>query len=98
MMLNTAIDEAYLIVEEMMLYGIKSHKIEVTRENNELIRQVRKIAPGFSGFRCSFVGVVGGKRWFVIRDHSFDITVPSKTGELIVVDFKARRVVSRKAA
>jgi hypothetical protein len=97
MILNDAIDSAYEIIEEMMLYGVKTYKLEVNRENNELIKQLRKIAPNFTSFKFSYLGVVGGKRWFVIRDHSIDVTTPSTGGELIVVDFKARRVTSRVA-
>lgn len=97
MMLNTVIDEAYQIIEEMMSHCVNVYKLQVCKENNELIRQLRKIAPGFSGFRTSYMGCVGGKRWFVIRDHSFDITVPSKGGELILVDFKAKKRMLKAA-
>lgn len=92
---NNVIDEAYQIIEEMMMHGIKSHKVEVTRENNELIKQIRRVAPRFEGFRCSYMSCVGGKRWFVIRDYSKDITTEKSPGELILVDFKAKKVLKR---
>jgi len=93
--LNDAFDTAYEIIEEMMLHGITSYRLQVTRENENLIRQIIKATRVFRSFRYSYIGVIGGKRWFVLRDHSVDITGPAPAGELIFVDFKAKKRMAK---
>jgi hypothetical protein len=87
--------EAFIILEEMVVHQIKSYKLQVNKENRALIAELQRFSHNFGGFSWRFIGVVGGNRWFVVSDNSRSVFDAKPEGELIMVDFKNKRVLSR---
>jgi hypothetical protein len=87
--------EAFIILEEMVCHQIKNYKLQVNKENLPLIKELQRFAGNFGGFSWRFMGVVKGKRWFIVTDNSRSIFDAAPAGELIMVDFKAKKVLSR---
>jgi hypothetical protein len=95
---QSAVDQSFTILEEMVCHNIRVYKVQVTSENSSLIRALKHVSRNFKGFSCGYIEVVQGKRWFVVRDMAQDLSRSEPTGELIVVDFRAKKVLSRSVA
>ncbi len=81
----------------------RSYRVPVTPENEQFIAELKSAAEGQEWLAWTTMGVVGGKKHFVLINRmttEFGYAAPvadAKAGELIVVDFKARKVLSRAA-
>jgi hypothetical protein len=66
----------------------------VCKEHDDLIRELQSAVNLQPWTTWSFIGVVGGKKYFVVHNKP---AIAKRHRELIVVDFKAGSVLSRTA-
>jgi hypothetical protein len=100
-------EEINQILEEMYFDPqCKPYRLPVCVANNDIIRELKNAVEFAPWLSWTVMGVVGGKKHFIMHNHMskngmMDYHVPDKdqkAGELIVVDFKAKKVLSRQAA
>jgi hypothetical protein len=101
--------EVNQILEEMYFDPTRtSYRLRVCVDNNAIIRELKEQVADMTFFSWSVIGVVGGKKYFIVHNRMpADSTYgegwvrgggSAPVGEVIVVDFKAKKVLSRQAA
>jgi hypothetical protein len=97
--------EVNQIVEEMYFDPTRApYRLVVNKDNAEIIQELKSVCEIQEWLSWSVMGVVGGKKHFILRNRmqvEQGFTAPKveeKAGELIVVDFRAKKVLSRQAA
>jgi len=82
----------------------KPYRVPITPENQEFVNELKAACEFQPWCAWTVMGVVGGKKHFILHNRmqpEFGFAAPVadvNAGELIVVDFKAKKVLSRQAA
>lgn len=88
-------NQANRIVEEMYFNPMtESRRILISKENQDLVRELKELASLTPWLKCHVMGVVGShKKWFVIQSCRENL----HPGRVIYVDFRAKKVLKEVA-